>query len=294
MKKILIIGAHGQLGSEIYELHSKSPHYIFATSSDLDIRNKDAVDSYIKNSNVNTIVNCAAYTNVDKAETDEENAKLVNTIGPKNLAIAALKYNAKLIHISTDYVFNGDGIALNGAKRPYREDDATNPCSVYGSTKLEGEKEIIKTHCQSIIIRTSWLYSAFGKNFVKTMRRLGQEKEEISVVNDQWGTPTYAKDLSKAISVIVEQINEPSAKPHYGEVYHYSNEGICSWYDFAVKIMSLYNLNCHVKPINSDAYPTPTKRPNYSVLDKELIRKTFDLTIPDWEESLKDLVKRTL
>lgn len=294
MKKILVIGSHGQLGSEIHELSGNSQNYIFTTSSDLDIRDKDAVDYYIKNADVDTIINCAAYTNVDGAETDQENAKLVNTIGPKNLASAALKYNAKLIHISTDYVFNGDGIALNGKKRPYREDDATSPCSVYGSTKLAGEEEIIKSHCQAIIIRTAWLYSAFGKNFVKTMRRLGQEKAEISVVNDQYGSPTYAKDLAMAISAIVEQLNEPSAKPHYGKIFHYSNKGVCSWYDFAVKIMSLYNLDCHVKPISSDAYPTPTKRPAYSVLDKKLICKTFNLTIPDWEDSLKDLVKRTL
>ena len=270
---ILVIGCNGQLGNEIRLLLSDA---VFADAETLDITDETAVNKFVKEHNIETIVNCAAYTAVDKAEDDAELAKNVNELGPKNLA----KTGCKIIHISTDYVFDGSNC------KPYTPDDETNPVSVYGKTKLAGEKAVEEFADKYVIIRTAWLYSSFGNNFVKTMRRLGEERETLNVVCDQTGTPTYAKDLAEAIVKIIPKLNKENSG-----VYHFSNEGTCSWYDFAVEIMSLSNLNCKVSPILSVDYPTKATRPFYSVLDKSKLKKTFNITIPHWKESLVSCLK---
>ncbi len=265
----LITGSNGQLGTELSKL---LPEAILTDVADLDITDEAAVKNFVKENNVDTIINCAAYTAVDKAEDDEELATKINISGPRNLALSG----AKIVHISTDYVFDGQG------HKPYQPEDEAHPVSVYGKTKLAGEQEVLKYANEAVIIRTAWLYSPYGNNFVKTMRRLGAEKESLNVVADQIGTPTYAADLAKAIVQILPQIS-----PQNKGVYHFTNEGVCSWYDFARKIMELSGLKCKVNPIPSSAYPTKATRPFYSVLDKSKIKNTFNIEIPHWEESLK-------
>ena len=270
----LITGSNGQLGTELAKL---LPQAILTDVADLDITDETAVKAYVKAHHVDTIINCAAYTAVDKAEDDEDLAAKINIDGPCNLA----KSGAKVIHISTDYVFDGSG------HKPYQPEDETRPVSVYGRTKLAGEQEVLKYAEQAIIIRTAWLYSPYGNNFVKTMRRLGEERESLNVVADQIGTPTYAADLATAIVRILPQMSAENKG-----VYHFTNEGVCSWYDFARKIMELSELNCKVNPIPSSAYPTKAKRPFYSILDKSKIKQTFNLEIKHWEEGLKQCLKQ--
>jgi len=265
---VLITGAHGQLGSEFINL---LPNALATGSKDLDITNKRAVRDFIKQNDVDTIINCAGYTAVDAAELDFNNATKINVLGPEILA----KTGCKIIHFSTDYVFDGR------ADSPYKTTEWPIPLSVYGNTKLMGEKAVLRFSPESIVIRTSWLYSPYGKNFVKTMQKLGSEKSEINVVNDQIGTPTYAADLAAAVVQILPQMNIFNSG-----VYHFSNLGQCSWYDFACEIMKQSGLNCKVNPIPSSKYPTAAKRPKYSVLDKEKIQQTFGIKMADWQNAL--------
>lgn len=277
-KNILITGSNGQLGSEIRVLSENSEHRFFFTDvAELDITDRDAIDGYIVDNKIDTIVNCAAYTNVDKAEDDVELADKINHLAVKNLAEASKKYAVELVHISTDYVFDGT------KNFPYLETDPTAPLGVYGKTKLDGESAVINSGCAYLIIRTSWLYSTFGNNFVKTMRRLTTEKESLKVVFDQVGTPTYAGDLAHAILKIIEsgKLSDNSG------IYHFSNEGVCSWYDFAIEIRDLFGNECDVQPCHSDEFPSKVTRPKFSVLDKTKIKKTFGLKIPHWKYSLE-------
>ena len=277
----MVTGANGQLGSELKTIAGEMAGggFFFTDIPEMDITDGEAVGEYLAANEIDVIVNCAAYTNVDKAESDSENAFRINADGPRALAAAAGERNATLVHISTDYVFDGR------ARTPYKEDGVTNPTGVYGESKLAGERAVADSNCKSVIIRTSWLYSSFGHNFVKTMLRLGGERPEINVVADQTGTPTYARDLAKAILHIVPQIVE---KPQYGEIYHFSDDGVCTWYDFASKIMEFSQTDCKVLPITSAEYPTPVTRPAYSVLDKSRIKKIFGVEVPRWENSLKE------
>ncbi len=274
---ILVTGAAGQLGSSIKAI-AKSPvnNYIFTDSSQLDITSSDSVGSFVDSHNIDIIVNCAAYTNVDAAEDDVTLANLVNNIAPKQLAQAAAVRNMLLIHISTDYVFSGDG------NIPRVETDNTEPIGVYGKTKLDGEKGIVESGARYIILRTSWLYSSFGNNFVKTIRKFATQRDMLSVVFDQVGSPTYAGDLAQAICHIVEN---PSCHDKQG-VYHYSNEGVCSWFDFAYQIVKESKYNCVVTPCYSSQFPSKVKRPHYSVMDKSKFKDTFGVAIPYWSESL--------
>ena len=281
LKTILITGANGQLGCELQKLIPLYPQFrFFPTDVDtLDLCNKQAIESFVDKNNVDYIINCAAYTAVDKAEDDIDLCYLINKDAVQNLAEAAFG-KSKIIHISTDYVFDGT------SNKPLWETDKTNPQSVYGKSKLDGEQILQQTSPESIIIRTAWLYSSFGNNFVKTMIRLGKEKESLNVVSDQTGTPTYSADLAKAILHIIEE-SEKNNVFHSG-IYHYSNEGICSWYDFCLKIHELAGIKtCKVNPVSTAEYPTKAVRPVYSVLDKTKIKETFNLKIPHWEESLE-------
>lgn len=280
---ILVTGSNGQVGSEIKELSKNySYNFFFTNRLNIDITSKDSIKSFCQTNNINVIINCAAYTAVDKAETDIENADLINRKAVKNLAVVSKELNIKLIHISTDYVFDGTN------HKPYTENDKTNPKSIYGKTKLDGENELIVINPpNSIIIRTSWVYSYYGNNFVKTMLRLGREKEELGVIYDQVGTPTYAKDLAKTILEIIPQIENSKV-----EIYNYSNEGVLSWYDFAKEIMKMAKLNCKINPIETKDYPTPAKRPYYSLLNKSKIKKEFNIAIPYWKDGLDDCLKR--
>ena len=244
----------------------------------MDIANESEIKDFVNNKKIKIIINCAAYTAVDKAEEDSVNANLINHLAVKNLATIAKENNIKLIHISTDYVFDGKNY------KPYNEDDFTNPQSVYGKTKLDGENAIKEINPKnSIIIRTSWVYSSFGNNFVKTMLRLGEQKDELGVIFDQIGTPTYAKDLAKTIFDILPKINNDVV-----EIYHYSSDGAISWYDFAKEIMKMTKLDCQINPIETKDYPTPAKRPHYSLLNKSKIKQEFDILIPYWKDSLKE------
>ena len=272
--KVLVTGANGQLGRELQNL---LPNAIFADSSTLDITNLDAVKNFVTNHHIETIINCAAYTAVDQAEDDFELAKKINEDGPRNLALSG----AKIIHISTDYVFDGRHY------KPYLPQDEVNPISVYGRTKQAGELAVLENAKIAIIIRTAWLYSAHKNNFVKTMRRLGAERESLNLVDDQIGSPTFAGDLAQAIVEILPQIDETNTG-----IYHYTNEGVCSWYDFAIEIMSLSRLDCKINPIPGLAYPTKATRPFYSVLDKTNIKETFNIKIPHWKESLAKCLKQ--
>ena len=244
---------------------------------ELDITNFKAICTLIETHDIDTIINCAAYTAVDQAEEDEEKAMKLNRDAVANLANAAVKLDCLLLHISTDYVFDGT------SDHPYTEKDPTNPQSVYGRTKLEGEQAIKKSGCLYLIIRTAWLYSGYGHNFVKTISRLASERDELNVVNDQWGTPTYAGDLAEAIIRIMERDDLPELEG----VYHFTNEGACTWYDFAKEIVAITGAKCKVNPVTTGEYPSKAKRPAYSILDKTKIKETFDLEIRDWREALK-------
>lgn len=283
MFNILVIGSNGQLGSEIQQLSNNYNYTFFFTDrSSLKITNEKDIQTYVKTNNINTIINCAAYTAVDKAESDEANANLVNHVAVKYLAKISKQNNIKLIHISTDYVFDGEKF------KPYTEDDSTNPNGVYGKTKLDGEiamQEISPSN--SIIIRTSWVYSSFGANFVKTMLRLGKERVSLGVIFDQVGTPTYARDLAKTILDILPNINNEKVA-----IYNYSNEGVLSWYDFAKEIMNLAKIDCIINPIETKEYPTPAKRPHFSLLNKTKIKQEFNISIPYWKDSLQECLNK--
>lgn len=279
---ILITGCNGQLGSELQLLEKElSDHVFFNTDiEELDITNQEKVDQYIEEHEIDGIVNCAAYTAVDRAESDKEVCTSLNTVAPVFLATAIERRGGWMIHISTDYVFNGKAYC------PYREDDTPSPDSVYGSTKLASEFGVTKFCKRTLIIRTGWLYSSFGKNFVKTMIRLGREKSSLGVIFDQIGTPTYAHDLAEVIMSIIRQGIKPG-------MYHYSNEGVTSWYDFALAIHRLAGIKgCQVNPLHTEEYPTPAHRPHYSVLDKTKIKKVYGLKIPHWEESLRRCIAK--
>jgi len=287
---VLVTGANGQLGTEMRNVSSGGDdRYIFTDVSSpkgvdtvyLDITNVDAVRLIAESEKVDVIVNCAAYTNVDKAEDDYATADLLNHVAAGNLAKVAAERGAALIHISTDYVFQGD------RSIPCREDWPTEPLGVYGVTKLQGEKAVLASGCKYLIFRTAWLYSPYGKNFVKTMRSLTAEKDSLSVVFDQVGTPTYAKDLATLIfKVIQERMLDKTG------IYHFSDEGVCSWYDFACAIRDLSGNVCDIRPCHSDEFLSKTRRPHFSVLDKTLVKKTFGITIPHWYSSLKDCISR--
>lgn len=273
---ILVTGANGQLGNEMRRVSAQSRHrYLFTDVAELDITDRQAVLDMMQQERVDVVVNCAAYTNVDKAEDDRETADLINHRAVANLAWAAKETDATLIHISTDYVFQGD------KNLPCREDWETNPLGVYGQTKLAGEKSIQEIGCKYLIFRTAWLYSSFGNNFVKTMCRLTAERETLNVVFDQVGTPTYAFDLASLIAGIIEteQLDKQG-------IYHYSNEGVCSWFDFAWEIARLKGNSCDIRPCHSDEFPSKVKRPHFSVLDKTKVKETFGVEVPYWKEAL--------
>lgn len=273
-KKILVTGSKGQLGTELLKL---LPDAVFADIRELDITNSGSVIEFVKINGIETIINCAAYTAVDKAEDNPKIAYAINAEGPGNLAATG----CRLIHVSTDYVFDGSGC------RPYKETDPTNPVSVYGKSKLEGENKVLSQSENAIIMRTAWLYSSTGNNFLKTMLRLGRERTSVGVVVDQIGSPTFAGDLAEAICHILPRMNKDTTG-----IYHYTNEGVCSWYDFAWEIMNESGYDCRVHPLTSNEYPTRAKRPSYSVLSKSSVKKTFDLEIPYWKESLKKCLKQ--
>ncbi len=283
-KRILVTGANGQLGMEMRILGAVAPNeYIFTDVEELDITDKKVVEDFVCQNNIQIIVNCAAYTNVDRAEEDEATAERINAEAVRNLAEAAKRVDGTLFHISTDYVFGGEG------NTPRTEDMPLDPQGAYGRTKLHGEQAIAEVGCKAIIIRTAWLYSEFGKNFLLTMLRLTKEKPAINVVFDQVGTPTYAGDLALTIFSIIE------GDMYAGNegVYHFSNEGVCSWYDFAQEIATaMGHKECKISPCHSDEFPSKVKRPAYSVLDKSKIKRTFGVEIPHWRESMYYCLKR--
>lgn len=283
MSNILVTGSNGQVGSEIKELSSEySYNFFFTDRTDLDITNFHAIKEFVEKNSINIIINCAAYTAVDKAESDEKNADAVNHQAVENLANIAKEKSLTLVHISTDYVFDGKNF------KPYMEDDVTNPTGVYGKTKLDGEKALLDINPKnSIIIRTAWVYSSYGANFVKTMLRLGKEKDELGVIYDQVGSPTYARDLAKTILDILPKIENEEV-----EIYHYSNEGVLSWYDFAKEIMRMSKSDCKINPIETKDYPTSAARPHYSLLNKSKIKTKFQITIPFWKDSLDEALRK--
>lgn len=284
MNNILVTGSNGQLGSELSELAQTYSNYNFHFTDyeELDITDHTAVEAFVKSVNISVIINCAAHTAVDKAETDKELSTKLNHLAVENFAKIAKDNNIRLIHISTDYVFDGNNYM------PYVENDETNPQSVYGNTKLEGEQALQRINpANSIIIRTSWVYSSFGNNFAKTMLRLASERDELGVIVDQIGTPTYARDLAKVILEIIPKLNSKKV-----EVYHYSNLGVCSWYDFAKAIFDLKGINITVNAIETAQYPTAAKRPFYSVLNKKKIENKFQIEIPYWRDSLKECLQK--
>ncbi|MCD8166017.1 MAG: dTDP-4-dehydrorhamnose reductase [Bacteroides sp.] len=279
---ILITGANGQLGNEIRQIAATDPnhHWIFTDVQELDITCKEAIGAFVGQHQVDCIVNCAAYTAVDNAEEAGEIVTRLNSDAPGYLAEVMQSRGGSIIHVSTDYVFNGQGY------KPYRETDPTAPASVYGGTKLEGERRVLDACEKGAVIRTSWLYSIYGNSFVKTMIRLGQEREQLSVIFDQVGTPTYAADLAAAILAIIN-------KGVVTGIYHYSNEGVCSWYDFTRSIHKLAGITtCKVVPIHTEDYPTKAPRPHYSVMDKTHIKNIYGIEIPHWEDSLEVCIKR--
>ena len=276
IQKILITGANGQLGKEFQKISSffSQFDFIFLSREDLPIHNFEEVRKVFEDNHPQYLINCAAYTAVDRAEQEKELAFLVNGEAVGVLAAVCKEHNTKFIHISTDYVFDG------AASAPYKEDSPTNPQGVYGSSKLEGEKQAMQINPDCLIIRTSWVYSEFGKNFVKTMLKLIHEKDKINVVNDQIGTPTYAKDLANAILQII------STETWHPGIYHYSNDGVISWYDFAKLLKEFSGSSCQIHPISTSEYPTPAKRPPYSVLDKNKIQQVYNIRLRNWQDSL--------
>ncbi len=282
MKNILVTGCNGQLGNEMQLLSAGHPdfNYFFTDVKELDITDENAVKAFIEANSIDCVVNCAAYTAVDKAEADEARADVLNHVAPGYLARAVHARGGQMVHVSTDYVFDGT------AHVPYREDAPTCPATAYGRTKLAGE-EAVKQECpESAIIRTAWLYSTFGNNFVKTMLRLGREKESLGVIFDQIGTPTYARDLAAAIFAVLEQGIVPG-------IYHFSNEGVISWYDFTKAIHRIAGIaGCKVRPLHTEEYPAPAARPHYSVLDKTKIKETYHIEIPYWEDSLEECIQK--
>lgn len=279
MKRVLVIGSNGQLGQSFKSIAPKyAIDFVFSDRTTLDITNSKQIETYFEDSKFDFCINCSAYTAVDKAETEQDIANQINVLAVLNLSNACKKHNITLIHVSTDFVFDGE------SNTPYTETDKTNPVSVYGQTKLDGEKEIIKTLDNYYIIRTSWLYSEFGNNFMKSMLKLSKIKNELGIVGDQIGTPTYAVDLAEAIIKIIE------STPNYG-LYHYSNLGVASWFDFAKTIFEYSKIDLKTNSILTSQYPTPAKRPKYSVLDKAKIQNNFKIEIPYWRESLKNCLK---
>jgi dTDP-4-dehydrorhamnose reductase len=285
--KILVIGKNGQLGRSIHKIvinNELRNVFVFVGRGELDFSQNDNIEKYFKENSFDVVVNCTAYTAVDKAESEIELTNQINHLAVRKLAEIAYKKNIKLIHISTDYVFDGTG------SKPYKETDKTNPINVYGKTKLAGEKafqEAMPTN--AIIIRTSWVYSEYGNNFVDTMLKLGKERDKLNVVNDQIGSPTYATDLANAILKIIENKNYQTKSPAT-EIYHYSNKGKVSWYEFAKEIFELADIHCAVKPITTKQYPTPAKRPKNTLMNKAKIAKTFSVGISDWKESLNTCI----
>lgn len=273
----LITGSNGQLGQALHAILGDEGIYV--DREDLDICDLAQVEGFLEKHQPKFLINCAAYTAVDRAEGDEEQARLVNAIGPENLAKACARFDIPLIHVSTDYVFDGTNY------RPYNEDEPTNPQSVYGVTKLAGEHAVMREAQTVAIVRTAWLYSKTGNNFVKTMQRLGKERGALNVVADQIGSPTYAPDLAQALLAVAQKLT-PGTK----EVFHFTNEGVASWYDFAVSIMELSQIDCTVTPIPSSAYPTPARRPFYSVLNKAKIKEFTGISIRHWRDALADCI----
>ncbi|WP_333693496.1 dTDP-4-dehydrorhamnose reductase [Flavobacterium sp.] len=284
---VLVTGAGGQLGQALQFLAPNYPdiHFVFCESSQLDITNLNHIKQQFKQFKPSFCINAAAYTAVDKAESEPEKAHLINVVGPKNLAEVCKEFDTILLHISTDFVFDGT------KDSPYTEDDFPNPTGVYGQTKSEGEKAIQETWQKHFIIRTSWVYSQFGNNFMKTMLRLATERDKLAVVNDQIGTPTNAVDLAEVLVKIILFNNQQPTTNNYG-IYNFSNEGQCSWYDFANKIFEINNIKINLEPIPTTSYPTPAKRPAYSVLDKRKIKDTFGIEVKNWEESLRKTVNK--
>ena len=283
--KILVTGSNGQLGSEIKDLANKynESDFFFRDLPNLDICDLDQLNKFIHTHMIDCVINCAAYTDVEKAELNTESAENINSNGVLNLLKVLKKVNGKLIQISTDYVFDGK------QTHPYNELDPVNPIGVYGKTKRLGELKVINSEVDAIVIRTSWLYSSYGENFVKTMLRLGLKKKELSVVSDQQGTPTYAKDLAKVCLDILCSENQKIISEN-GKLYHYSNDGVVSWFEFANEIMKLRGVKCKILPILSRDYPSITKRPHYSVLDKTKIKEDFNIRVAYWKDSLKECI----
>jgi dTDP-4-dehydrorhamnose reductase len=280
---VLVTGANGQLGQAIQSISGNYPEidFVFCDSKSLDITDLNNIKQTFEQLKPNFCINAAAYTAVDKAESEPEKAHLINVIGAKNLAEVCKEFSAILLHVSTDFVFDGSKTT------PYTEEDIPNPTGVYGQTKLDGEKAIQETFDNYFIIRTSWVYSQFGNNFMKTMLRLASERDSLSVVDDQIGTPTNAVDLAKVLVKICTTYNQQLTAYNLFGIYNYSNEGQCSWYDFAKKIFEVNNFSINLQPILSESYPTPAKRPAYSVLDKSKIKEVFGVAVDSWEESLK-------
>ncbi len=281
METILITGSHGQLGNEMQQAAVRFPqfNYIFTDVEELDICDKTSLDAFVKAHKVNVIVNCAAYTAVDKAEDDVELCYKINADAVRNIGEVATANNLKVIHVSTDYVFDGTNYM------PYTEDQPVCPATVYGKSKLAGEQALMASCKESVIIRTAWLYSSFGNNFVKTMLKLGSERDSLNVIFDQVGTPTYAADLADTILKII------SHETFNPGIYHFSDEGVCSWYDFTKTIHRIAEITCDVHPIETKDYPARTPRPHYSVLNKAKIKAAYEITIPHWEESLEKCIK---
>ncbi len=281
MSKILVTGSNGQLGNEIRVIAQSSNNtFEFTDVAELDITKPEAIEDFLQNKSFDYMINCAAYTAVDKAETDIEFATLLNSKAPEFLAQACNKHSIKFIQISTDYVFDGKNY------KPYVETDVVSPQSVYGKTKLDGENAALQANSHTMVIRTSWLYSTFGNNFVKTMIRLGNERDTLGVIFDQVGTPTYAADLAQSIVTIIDSI-ESKNNEFISGIYHFSNEGACSWYDFAKEIHNIAHIQCHVNPIETKDYPTPAARPHYSILNKAKIKTNYNIQIPHWKKSLE-------
>jgi dTDP-4-dehydrorhamnose reductase len=282
--KILVTGANGQLGNEIRRLCRNFPglEFIFTDVDMLDITNPDAVSVFMEASKPAIVVNCAAYTNVDGAEVNVKNVRKINSLAPQVLAAACAMQDAFLVHISTDYVFDGE------ATEPYTENDETNPISVYGNSKLEGEEKIKTVFDNYLIIRTSWMYSEFGHNFVRSILALAKERDTLEIVNDQIGSPTYARDLANCIiDIIIKSILNPKA--YLPGIYHYANQGVCSWYEFASEILNIAGIkSCKLIPVSTEQYPAVAKRPKYSVLDTSKVRESFGIGIPNWRDSLRE------